>query len=105
MDSFINFLLNFFITYSVFKFALALYEIRASRNQQIEEEVEELLNNTVTIEKVHQSGKNFWLIYTYEQDPKFLAQGYSEKEAIDNLTKLHPNRSFYKFDSFEEHRI
>lgn len=105
MDQVINFIINFGITYAMFKLAFSLYELRMEKKLREQEEVEKLLNNAVTIEKVHQSGKDFWLIYTYEQDPKFLAQGYTEKEAIDNLTKLHPNRSFYKFDRFEEHRI
>lgn len=96
MDAFINFLLNFIITYSIFKFALTLYQIRTSRNEQIEEEFEEFKSGLVTIEKVHQSGKDFWLVYSHEEFPKFLAQGYTEQEAIDNLAKLHPEKSFYQ---------
>lgn len=96
MDQFINFLINFAISYAIFKFAFALYEIRAERNAQIEEEFEEVRSGLVTVEKVNQSGTNFWLIYTHEDNPKFLAQGYSEQEAIDNLSKLHPGKNFYQ---------
>lgn len=99
MDSIISFILNFIITYSLLKFLLSLYEARMQQKEEeglFAEQVEEMRKNLVTIEKVHQSGKDFWLIYTHEDDPKFLAQGYSEQEAIDNLTKLYPKREFFQ---------
>jgi hypothetical protein len=50
----------------------------------------------VTIEEVEQSGKKFWLVYSFEEYPKFLAQGNSEEEAIDNVVKLFPEKHVYK---------
>ena len=96
MDQIINFVINFAISYAVFKFAFELYKIRAERNALIEEEVEEVRSGLVTVEKVTQSGTNFWLIYTHEEYPQFLAQGYTEQEAIDNLSKLYPDKNFYQ---------
>lgn len=63
-----------------------------------QQEFEEFERNSqlVTIEEVEQSGKKFWLVYSFEEYPKFLAQGNSEEEAIDNVVKLFPEKHVYK---------
>lgn len=98
MDSLLQFVINFAITYFLMNLAFQLFNLARQRKEDrlIEETIAQMHENLVTIEKIHQSGKDFWLVYSHEQDPKFLAQGYSEKEAIDNLIKLYPDRQFFQ---------
>jgi len=68
--------------------------VQISKQQAFEEF--ERNSQLVTIEEVEQSGKKFWLVYSFEEHPKFLAQGNSEEEAIDNVVKLFPEKNVYK---------
>ena len=65
-----------------------------SKEQKFEEF--EKSSQLVTIEEVEQAGKRFWLVYSFEEYPRFLAQGNTEEEAIDNVVKLFPEKSVYK---------
>jgi hypothetical protein len=64
------------------------------KNQIKEQEIEEIRTRLVTIEKIENGSGSLWLVYSL--DNKFLAQGYTEQEAVDNLYKMFPEKEFFQ---------
>ena len=84
----ILFVLSAYVMYSFHKHA------QISKEQSFEEFKKS--SQLVTIEQVEQSGKSFWLVYSFDEYPRFLAQGNTEEEAIDNVVKMFPDKEVYK---------
>ena len=91
----LEFFLNFILPIIIFFLTRRYLTAKQERREEIEEFIED---NLITIEKVTENSKTVWLVYTYREN-QFLAQGNSEQEAIDNLTKLFPSREFFQLKS------
>jgi hypothetical protein len=86
-------IIYFLISLCAFFLAKKFLQVRNDyKEEAVYEFVEERL---VTVEKVTENNKSVWLVFSCK-DNQFLAQGNSEKEAIDNLLKLFPNKEFFQ---------
>lgn len=89
----------FEIVLQVFVFLLTLYFLRRGQEAKEladQEFIEEARKNTkfVTVEQVEQSGKTYFLVHTYE-DEEFVAQGFSEQEALENTKTRFPDKNIF----------
>lgn len=92
LEFFLNFIFYFFIAL-IINFMVFMHFQR--RNKHLEEIENNLLDNTVRIEKIEDGGRTLWMVYNYRDD-QFLAQGNTEDEATENLKKRFPGREFWK---------
>ena len=91
----LEFFINFILPVVVFLLLRRYETSKQAHRERIEEYIED---NLVTVERVTENAKTVWLVYTYKEN-QFLAQGNSEEEAINNLTKLFPNKEFFQLKS------
>lgn len=67
-------------------------------NQNLSEEVLEIDEETtklVTVEVVEQSGRTYWLVHGLH-DKEFIAQGFSEEEALKNTLERCPGKTIFQ---------
>jgi hypothetical protein len=58
-------------------------------------EIDEETTKLVTVEVVEQSGKTYWLVHGLH-DREFIAQGFSEEEALKNTIERVPGKTIFQ---------